>query len=299
MRVGVLGATGRIGGHLLRRLMQRGVTVVALHRDPRRAAYLPPGCEQRQIDLAKQLSLKAALRDVDAAASCVPPKLIPAFVAALPDGIGRAVMLASARRYTRFPDARADAVRVAEDAFARSGHKGVILHPTMIYGAQGENNVQRIAGLIRRFGVMPLPGGGRSLMQPIYVLDVVACLEAALFHPAAVGPPLVVAGPEAVTWADFVRAIAAASGQRVRILAVPVTLLRGAAWLTRLIPGIDSVRDPEVRRLLEDKAFSIGPMQQRLAIVPTPLSAGLADVFAERGTHSLVPAPAQPRAEPR
>ncbi len=36
-----------------------------------------------------------------------------------------------------------------------------MLHPTMIYGAQGEDNVQRLARLLRRLPVVPLPGGGR------------------------------------------------------------------------------------------------------------------------------------------
>ena len=279
-RVGVLGATGRIGALLVERLGQRGVPVVALYRDAQRAAGLPRNCEARPVDLADPDSLRAALHDVDAAVSVVPPALIPAFVAGLPTGLKRVVILASARRYTRFPDARAAAVCQGEEAFARSGLPGVMLNPTMIYGARGENNVQRVAEIVRRFGIVPLPLGGSSLMQPIYVPDVVACLEAGLFAPAAVGPPLVIAGPTAVTWAEFVRAIAAASGRGVRILPIPFALLRVAGWLSRHLPGIGAISDAQVRRLLEDRDFAIEPMRQRLGIVPTSLAVGLAETFA-------------------
>ena len=280
MRVGVLGATGRIGGLLVERLVERGVSVVALYRDAQRAAKLPAKCEPRRVDLADPESLRAALRDTDAAVSVVPPALIRAFVDGLPANVDRVVILASARRYTRFPDARAEAVRQGEEALARSGRKGVVLNPTMIYGTRGENNVQEVAEIVRRFGIVPLPLGGSSLIQPIYVLDVVACLQAGLFQPSAVGPPLVIAGPSAVTWAEFVRAIAAASGQRVRVVPIPFALLRAVAWLTRHIPGIGAISYAQVRRLLEDKDFSIEPMRQRLGVAPISLAAGLAETFA-------------------
>ncbi|MFL5332520.1 MAG: SDR family oxidoreductase [Geminicoccaceae bacterium] len=292
MRVGVLGATGRIGGLLVHRLVERGVSVVGLYRDARRAAELPSACDARRVNLDEPESLRAALRDVDAAVSVVPPALIPTFIAGLPASLERVVVLASARRYTRFPDARAEAVRLGEEALARSGHRGVFLNPTMIYGARGENNVQQVADIVRRFGVVPLPLGGNSLVQPIYVLDVVACLEAGLFNPSAVGPPRVIAGPSPVTWAEFVRAIAAAAGRRVRVVPIPVAMLRTAAWLTRHLPGIGAIGDPQVRRLLEDKDFSIEPMQQRLGIVPISLAAGLAETFAAQAPQTSAALPA-------
>ena len=37
----------------------------------------------------------------------------------------------------------------------------------MIYGAEGEDNVRRLAALLRRLPVVPLPEGGRALVQPI------------------------------------------------------------------------------------------------------------------------------------
>lgn len=114
------------------------------------------------MDRADPASLRAALHDLDAAVSIVPPALIPAFVAGLPASLERVVILASARRCTRFPDARAAAVCQGEEAFTRSSPPGVVLNPTMIYGTRGENNVQRVAEIVRRFGIVPLPLGGAA-----------------------------------------------------------------------------------------------------------------------------------------
>jgi nucleoside-diphosphate-sugar epimerase len=156
-----------------------------------------------------------------------------------------------------------------------------MLHPTMIYGAQGEDNVQRLAKLLRRLPVMPLPGGGRFLVQPIHQGDVTRCLRAALAR-AWEGPnTLVVAGPAPVRYADFVRAVAAAAGlRRPLILPFPAAPLIMAARLTKHVSALPTVHPEEIRRLLEDKAFDIGPMRDDLAVEPVSLAEGLAQTFA-------------------
>ena len=50
-------------------------------------------------------------------------------------------------------------VLAGEADFLAAGRPGVMLHPTMIYGAQGEDNVQRLAALLRQ-----LRDGGMSVL---------------------------------------------------------------------------------------------------------------------------------------
>src|SRR5947209_5016007 len=80
-----------------------------------------------------------------------------------------------------------------------SGRPGGMLHPTMIYGTRGEQNVQRLAAMLRRLPLVPLPGGGRNLVQPIHQDDVTRAIRAAL-DAAWDGPhALVIAGPKPMT----------------------------------------------------------------------------------------------------
>jgi hypothetical protein len=60
---------------------------------------------------------------------------------------------------------------------------------------------------------------------------------------------------------------------------LPAPLLIAAARATSLLPGLPRVRPDEVRRLLEDKAFDIGPMEAALGVRPIPLAEGLARTF--------------------
>jgi uncharacterized protein YbjT (DUF2867 family) len=61
----VTGATGRIGGHLVRALVAAGAGVRALVRTPDRAARIDPACEIAHGDLDEPESLRAAFAGVE------------------------------------------------------------------------------------------------------------------------------------------------------------------------------------------------------------------------------------------
>jgi uncharacterized protein YbjT (DUF2867 family) len=273
----VIGASGRSGTALCRSLLADAVPYVPVVRSAARwAAAGLPGTP-RIADL-KQASLGVALRGADRIVSCAHARHIPAILAAAPDA-SRFVFLGSTRKFTRWPDAHARGVLGGEALFLASGRSGVLLHPTMIYGAAGEDNVQRLAALLRRLPVVPLPGGGRALVQPIHQSDVTRCLRAALDVDWTGPHSMVIAGPEPVAYAAFVRAVAFAAGLRAPwIVPVPPAVLRALSPLTAL-PGLPRVRGDELRRLLEDKAFPIDAMRCRLHVDPIPLAAGLAMTF--------------------
>jgi len=276
--VHVIGATGRSGLALCRALDAAGVEVVPVVRDAAkwRASGLPP--EPRLADLADPPALARALGDAQLVASCAHARHTAAILAAAPAS-ARLVLLGSTRRYSRWPDSHGQGVLAGESALLGSRRPGVMLHPTMIYGAAGEDNVQRLAALLRWLPVVPLPLGGRSLVQPIHQDDVTRCLMAALALPW-VGPhTMVIAGPAPLPYAAFVRAVAKAAGLAPpRIVSVPAWILRLAAPLTAL-PGLPIIHRDEIRRLLEDKGFSIAEMIATLGVRPVALDEGLARTF--------------------
>ncbi len=269
--VHVIGASGRSGQALSAALAARGEAVVPVTRRP--------WPDARVADLADPRALSAALAGARTIVSCAHARHTAAILAAAPPG-ATLVLLGSTRKFTRWPDAHGDGVLAGEHALLASGRSGVMLHPTMIYGAQGEDNVRRLAALLARLPVVPLPGGGRALVQPIHQGDVTRAILAALDR-AWPGPSaLTIAGPEAVSYADFARAVARAAGLRPpRVVRVPAWPLTAAAALTAALPLVPTVRPAEIRRLLEDKAFDVAPMIETLGFAPIPLHDGLARTF--------------------
>jgi uncharacterized protein YbjT (DUF2867 family) len=274
----VIGASGRSGAALCRAVLADGGAVVPVVRDAARWAATGLAGEAWVADLADPAALRAALAGASHVVSCAHARHAGAVLAAAP-AEAVLVFLGSTRKFTRWPDDHARGVLAGEAAFLASGRRGVMLHPTMIYGAQGEDNVQRLAKLLRWLPVVPLPGGGRALVQPIWQGDVTACIRAALGVGWARAETLVIAGPEAVSYADFVRAVARAAGLGApRFVGVSGGVLRVVAGAVGWVPGVPRVREDEVRRLGEDKAFDIGAMVGMMGRRPVGLEEGLAGI---------------------
>ena len=299
--VHVIGASGRCGQAVCRALIKRGTPVIALVRNKEKlreklqASGLQasgsldsstiPLVTSHVIDMTgPKEALQAALDGATRIVCTAHARHIPALLAAAPKQ-ARLVCLGSTRKFTQWPDEHARGVLQGERALLESGRAGVILHPSMIYGAAGENNVQRLAALLRFLPVVPLPEGGKSLVQPIYQDDVTACILAALEERLLSLPcAIVIAGAQAVPYRVFVAEVARAAGLKPkRIVTLPVRALQNIARLTAYVPKnlfkVPTIHPDEIRRLTEDKAFDNTDMRTSLGVSPLGLKDGLARTF--------------------
>jgi nucleoside-diphosphate-sugar epimerase len=281
-QVHIIGASGRSGSALCRSLLAGGNTLVPVVRNAAKWAATGIEVPVRIADLTDQPRLRNALADATRIVSCAHARHAASVLAATPAN-AQFIFLGSTRKFTRWPDAHGNGVLAGEAAFLASGRSGVMLHPTMIYGAQGEDNVQRLAALLRRLPFVPLPDGGAALVQPIHQDDVTRAICAALQREWNGPHALVIAGPTPLPYADFIRAVAAANRQRAPlIVALPLGPLMVLARLFCYIPFLPRVRPAEIRRLMEDKSFAVDPMIGTFGFTPMSLHEGLARTFANR-----------------
>lgn len=282
MKIAVIGATSKTGRYLISRLCDDGHAVRALGRDRGRLDALDPRAEKTRADLERPETIARALADADRVVSLAHARFAETVLAGLPAGCRQVVLTGSTRRFSALADPAADDVRRGEAALAGSGRPGIMLHPSMIYGAPDDRNVNRILRYIRRWprplaALVPLPDGGRHTVQPVFVDDVVAAFAAAVTgEPApAAADPIVVAGPEPITYAEMVRACARALGRRALIVGVPSRLLAGAAAGARGIGLPVPFAPAEIRRAIEDKRFDVGDLRDRLGVTPVSFEHGL------------------------
>lgn len=294
MRIAIVGASGKSGPFLATRALAGGHAVVALSRDAARLLRLDPRVERRQADLTDPPGMRTALGGCDAVVSLAHARFAGGLLAALPRECRRVVVVGSVRRYSQLPDPAADAVRNGEGAMVAwrarhdpNGTRSVMLHASMIYGPREDRNVGRVLRFMAAWprGVpllVPLPGSGNATVQPVFVEDFVAALLAAATHTGPLPVTIDVVGPEAITYAAFVRACAAALGRTVSIIPVPTGLLLGVAQLLQGV-GINlPVQVAELRRGSESKQFSALPLAEMLGVVPRPFAEGVAEKVAHR-----------------
>jgi nucleoside-diphosphate-sugar epimerase len=201
----------------------------------------------------------------------------PAIVAAAQEaGINKAVFVSTTGIFTIL-NPTSKAVRVAaESTIAASGLTTIIVRPTMIYGAPGDRNMERLLALLRRTPTVPMPGGGKRLQQPIHVEDLAHVLANAAEAVGNTQGAFDVAGPGPLMFRDVVTQAAAAVGRTPRMFSVPLSLVRAAVSAQERLPIRTLIKLEQIDRLVEDKAFDITPAQQALGFAPRPFTEGIA-----------------------
>jgi uncharacterized protein YbjT (DUF2867 family) len=142
--------------------------------------------------------------------------------------------------------------KAADDYLASLNVRSVIVQPSLIYGDDGTS--AKLFTTLASLPLIPLPGNGRQMIQPVHVDDVTAVIVTLLdeSHDSGVpsGARLPVVGPQPVAYRDFLRTLRISMGLRQPIF-IPISraLVRIGANASRFLPG--SLLDRETLQMLE------------------------------------------------
>ncbi|AZS19702.1 MULTISPECIES: NAD(P)-dependent oxidoreductase [unclassified Caulobacter] len=225
----VLGATSLIGRHLMARLKEEGLDPIAFSRRPPPGDACWVGGDLKDPDLAERLPVATTVFSLS------PIWLLPSALRALEArGMARLIAFSSTSRFTKTDSpvaaeravaaALAEAEQAIEAWCAANGVAWTILRPTLIYDEGHDENVSRIARLVRRFHVMPLSGAGEGLRQPVHAEDLAAGALAAAHAPAAQNRTYNLVGGETVSYRVMVDRVFEGLGKTPRTLPMPTWL---------------------------------------------------------------------------
>lgn len=225
----VLGATSLIGRHLMERLKAEGLDPIAFSRRPPPGDACWVGGDLKDPDLAERLPVAATVFSLS------PIWLLPPALPALKArGMARLIAFSSTSRFTKTDSpiaaeravaaALAEAEQAVEAWCAANGVAWTILRPTLIYDEGHDENVSRIARLVRRFHVMPLSGAGEGLRQPVHAEDLAAGALAAAHAQAATNRAYDLVGGETVSYRVMVDRVFEGLGKTPRSLPMPTWL---------------------------------------------------------------------------
>ncbi len=237
------GATGFIGRSLTRHLVEAGQRVRILLRPSPRTPNLPPGVpvEVAVTSLADPRGLRAALRGVQtvyhlaggeagggrADLQSVDIEGTRNLVkAALDAGVERIFYLShlDADRASAFPVLKAKGI--AEEFIRKSGLPYTILRASLLFGP-GDLFTTGLAMLLALApGILPLPAGGKTLVQPLWVEDLAVCMTWALDLPETINQTYEIGGSETMTLRQMVETIMSVTHQRRLLFPAGVPFMR-------------------------------------------------------------------------
>ena len=254
MLILVTGATGFVGRALLLRLADGGFEVRCLLRPSRRTPRLPKGIPV-QVSIAsldETRGLRAALVGVDTVIHlagaewrgqlgdlfAVDAAGTRALVEAAQDaGVGRLIYLShlGADRASAYPVLKAKGI--AEEFVRQSGLPYTIVRSALLYGLE-DVFLNVVAALIKLGpGFFLMPGDGQTALQPLWVEDLVTCLEWSLGDLTCLNQTISLGGPEFITFGQMVQIVMEVMGVRRLVVPVRPSYLRAGAWLLeQLLP---------------------------------------------------------------
>ena len=291
MKVFLTGATGFVGSHILRRLLQEGHQITALVRKKGRLFHdaAPTNVKEVEGDI-NQSDLANSMRGCDAVINLV--GIIyelgsATFERVHHEGTRNLVRAAEQNGVKRFIQMSALGARpmnasayhatkfAAEEEVRKSGIPWVVLRPSLIFGpgsafVQQMVRVMRAAPLIR-----PVPGTGEYRFRPISVEHVATCFVQALSNPTATGQTINLVGGEELTLNEIAAEIADCLDIRKTVVHVPIPLMKVAAACFALLPVTPPVTAVQIRMLEEGSTADPEPMRRIFRIDPIGFRAGL------------------------
>jgi uncharacterized protein YbjT (DUF2867 family) len=249
------GATGLVGGALLRRLTAAGEPVRCLVSDPRRLGADRVRVQIALGDLADPPSFRNALRGVSTVVHLArairdqPSGSIEELngiatwrmvQAAERAGVEHFVFLGSlgATSHDRTRLLRAKAL--AERAVLASDLRHTVLAPSLVY-APGDRLTTFLERVAMVLPAVPVSGRGEALYQPIWTEDVADCLMAALRPGAAASTGegarerYELAGPQTLSHQAIVELVLRAAGRPRPTVNVPATIVNRVLRLTETL----------------------------------------------------------------
>lgn len=301
----ITGATGFIGRALVRQLSSTGYSLRTLIRPSSRTPRLPKGVpvEVAVVSLADTRGLRAAMRDVETIIHLASAEnqgargnLLTTDIqgtqnlvdAAADAGVDRLLYLShlGSARTSGYPVFKAKGL--AEESIRAGATPYTIIRSSVVYGAEDHftNNLDRL--LRYSPGVFPIPNGGRVVVQPVWVEDLITCMIWALQNEDTVNKVYELGGNEFFTLQQILEIIMDVTKRRRWLAPMsPITLRALTVFLEGVLPGFP-ISSLFLDYFAVNRTTSVDSMPRHFGLMPARFSYRLEYLVRKRWYQRLL-----------
>ena len=163
----------------------------------------------------------------------------------------------------------------AEELLKASGLDYTILRASAVYGQGDEWTTVMAMGMHGVPFIFPIPGDGRSRLQPLCVHDLVTCLVRCLADGSQIAQTIAVGGPQHMTFDDVVTEVMKATGLKRRRYYLRLPTARVLARLSTRLFGHPPFSEAAVDLLSISQMTALDAVSSHFGFQPARMSESL------------------------
>lgn len=286
----VTGATGSLGGMVVKKLLARGESVRCLVRKNSRVLDFGDKIDIVVGSLEDEASLKRACKNVKAVIHCagvthtndaslyyrVNYRGTKNLMKAAPSDIQKFIYISSTCAVGEEVGPYGYSKTLAEEALMQSPLPYVIIRPSEVYGATKAGMIEKLIKVVQKYPLIPLVGRGNFLMAPVHANDVVSAIVKSLYIDKK-RVSYTIAGPDILPYREMLKQIQAlkAPQKNITMFSVPLWVYRIAAVLAGVVQKNPPLYKDQIPRFTAQKDFDIQKAREDLNFEPRGLEEGL------------------------
>ncbi|MGE3475624.1 MAG: NAD-dependent epimerase/dehydratase family protein [Rhodospirillaceae bacterium] len=205
---------------------------------------------------------------------------VQAVAACKKHGVPYIVHISSSVINSQAVDWYTESKKAQEKVIAESGIRHVVLRPTLMFGWFDRKHLGWLSRFMRRVPVFPIPGSGKYLRQPLFVLDFCRIIHACLERRAT--GAYNITGRDRVDYIDIIRTVKREAGAGAMILRIPYSLF----WLLLKVYALFDKDPPFTTKQLEalviPEEFELIPWWDIFHVPATPFADAVRETFKGR-----------------
>lgn len=195
-------------------------------------------------------------------------------------GVDYIVHISSSVVNSQAVDWYTESKKAQEKLIADSGIRHVVLRPTLMFGWFDRKHLGWLSRFMKRVPVFPIPGSGRYLRQPLFVLDFCRIVRACLQQRTT--GSYNITGRDRVNYIDIIRTIRAETGAGTWIVKIPYALFWLMLKAYALVDSDPPFTTKQLAALVIPEEFELIPWWDIFGVPATPFPDAVRETFKGR-----------------